>query len=105
MKTLISFIVFFSVLIVLLIGSYSNLNYVKENAQQRWVSAGFEIVNYEGYQIGSLGYGTSYGGARVYYNLKRIPDNGILYNAALWRWGNELHIYNLRALDAIKPTN
>jgi hypothetical protein len=44
-----------------------------------------------------------YGGACVFYTLKKIPDNGILYEGCLQRWGDELHLYELQAVDAINP--
>jgi len=49
--------------------------------------------------------GTPYGRAYVWYTLKHIPDNGLPYAAALQRWGDEYHIYNLSAKDAIGTGN
>lgn len=81
----------------------NNLEYIKTNAPQRWKSAGFVISGYDGYTFGS---GTgSYGGAQVWYYLKKNPDNGIIYSGYLQRWGDEIHTYRLEAVDAIKPTN
>jgi len=87
----------------LITGSPGNLDYVKEHAEERWESVGFEIIGYEGYQWGFWGYNT-YGGAKVWYNLKK-SDNNIMYNGFLRRWGDEIHVYNLEALDAIRPNN
>ena len=83
--------------------SYSNLDYVKERADQRWESMGFEVVGYDGFQWGVTYIHPSYGGAKVWHVLKRIPDNGIIYGGFLQRWGNEIHMYNVKAIDAIKP--
>jgi len=80
---------------------YGNLDYIKDRADERWSSMGFEIVGYDGFQWG-MGLGT-YGGARVWYVLKKSPDNGVLYSGYLSRWGEEIHMYNLRALDALNP--
>jgi len=90
------------IIITLTVGSPGNLDYVKDNAASRWQSQGFKIAGYDGYQWGFWGY-NSYGGAKVWYILHRIPDNGILYIGSLWRWGKEIHVYNVKALDAIKP--
>lgn len=86
--------------------SSGNLDYVKARAEMTWNANGFETVGYQGYQWGKWGiFGSTYGGAAVWYRLKNIPDNGIIYEGALQRWGNEIHIYNLEAIDAIKPEN
>lgn len=104
-----SLIKFFALCGVLLVGSCSfwawptsnNLAYVKANAAEKWTQAGFSISGYDGYNFGS-GVGP-YGGAYVWYYLKKIPDNGITYGGAVQRWGDEIHTYNLSAIDAIKP--
>jgi len=99
MKKLILFILLFFI-----VGCGSaNLEDVKQNAPKVWESNGFEIVGYQGY-LWYLGMpGTSYGGALVWYTLHKIPDNGIIYQGAIQRWGDEYHIYFLRAKDAIQP--
>ena len=80
---------------------YGNLDYVKDNAENRWNSQGFEVVGYDGFQwdfwVGP------YGGASVWYILKKTTDNGVIYSGALKRWGDEIHVYNVEAIDAIKP--
>lgn len=84
--------------------SSSNVDEVKQKSNEVWRQAGFEVVGYEGWEKG--GYlGGSYGGAFVWYTLKRIPDNGIIYHGSIQRWGDEYHIYALSALDAIRPEN
>ena len=79
-----------------------NLDYVKEHASNKWAKQGFEVVDYEGYEFGFMGF-NSYGGANVWYRLKKIPDNGITYSGYIQRWGDELHVYGPEAIDAIKP--
>ena len=89
----------------------NNLDYVKQHGPATWQSVGFEPIGYEGYQYGA-GVGT-YGGANVWWTLRRVPDNGLLYNGYLQRWGNELHVYSIRTVErgsllpaktATKPT-
>ena len=78
-----------------------NLDQVKESAGYTFQKNGFDIVGYQGYQFG-LSYYPGYGGAMVWYTIKK-KSNGITYEAALQKWGGEYHIYNLSAIDAIKP--
>lgn len=91
--------------LLLLLGcSSGNLDYVRQKAKEKWRLQGFEIIDYEGYQWGFWGF-NSYGGAKVWHRLKKIPDNGITYSGNMQRWGNELHVYGPKALDAIMPKN
>lgn len=83
--------------------SSGNLDYTKEGAAQRWREVGFEVTGYQGFQWGSGGFGTPYGGAKVWHELRKIPDNGITYSGYLVRWGDELQVYGPIARDAIKP--
>jgi hypothetical protein len=85
--------------------SPGNLEYVKERGPDRWPEVGFEVVGYSGYQWGPLGFGTPYGGACVWWELRKIPDNGITYSGCLKRWGDTLEVYGTRARDAIQPRN
>lgn len=86
------------------VGSFGNLQYVKDNAESRFAENGFVVVGYEGYQWGGFqGLFTNYGGAKVWYNIESNRDDGILYNCYLKRWGNEIHIYKLVAVNAIQP--
>ena len=80
-----------------------NLENVKQNAPEVWKSNGFKILGYQGFQWYEYLPGTSYGGALVWYTLHKIPDNGLIYEGALLRWGEEYHIYALKAKDAIQP--
>lgn len=84
------------------IGSSGNIDYVKDRAQARWAEQGFEVVGYEGYQWGFGGFGTPWGGAKVWYRLRK-PGNDITYTGFLFRWGDELHVYGPKAIDAIRP--
>ena len=83
---------------------YGNLDYVKEHAEETFKSNGFEIQGYQGYQYGTVLPFTTYGGAVVWYTIKQ-SDSPIMYQAALKRWGDEIHIYSFTAKDAISPDN
>lgn len=85
--------------------SYGNKEDVKANAEETWKANGFQVVGYLGYEIGPVIPFTNYGGAYVWYTLHKIPDNGITYTGALQQWGDEVHVYNIRAKDAIQPQN
>ena len=84
-----------------------NLEYVKQHAEVRWSEMGFSIVGYDGFNWGDCWFKV-YGGAKVWYILERIPNRGypnneITYSGYLQRWGDEIHMYGLKAIDAIKP--
>jgi hypothetical protein len=72
---------------------------IKDHAALTWKQAGFEIIGYEGYNYG----GPSTWGGEVWYTLRRIPDNGIIYDGCISKWDDEYHIYSITAIDAIKP--
>lgn len=82
--------------------SYANLDDVKSNAPRVWKEAGYQIIGYSGYTMGNH-IGPGYGGAAVWFMVTRIPANGITYEGYIQKWGNEYHVYNVRAIDAIKP--
>lgn len=84
------------------VGTSGNLEYVKERAEQRFDELDLEVISYEGYVWGFWGY-NEYGGAHVWYMLKKKEDNGITYCGALQRWGDEIHLTRFRAYDALKP--
>ena len=91
-------------MILMMVGcGYGNLDYVKDGASERWEQVGLSVIGYDGYEWQFVLPFTTYGGAAVWYKLRKTPDNGILYEGALQRWGNEIHIYNVKAIDAIKP--
>ena len=80
--------------------SGANLDDVKKNSEKTFAGNGFEVVGYHGYQWG-VHLWPGHGGAVVWYAIKK--GNGITYEAALQKWGDEYHLYNLRAIDAIAP--
>ena len=91
-----------SIIVILLCFGYRYLNWtrhvswVKEHSDTAITQLGFEKVGYEGYQYHPIG-------GQVWYTMKRVPDNGIIYHAGCIRWFDEVHVYNLEAIDAIKP--
>lgn len=80
---------------------YANLDNIKQEAPVVWEQAGFRIIGYEGFQW-SFWLGGRYGGAHVWYTVRREPDNGIIYHGFIQRWGSEYHLYNIGAIDAIR---
>jgi len=94
MKLLIIPLIFAS---IIYLGGCNTLkvNRIKSRANETWHNAGFEVVGYEGYQVGSL---FTTPGGKVWYVVSR---NGVTYDGFLVEWFGEIHIYNLHALDAI----
>ena len=76
---------------------YRNVNETKAAATKVWRDAGYEILGYEGYQWAPLH------GSAVWYIVRRTDENRVTYHGYLAKWGDEHHIYKLRAIDAIKP--
>ena len=76
---------------------------ILSKADAKWQRLGYQTVEYEGWQMGSGIPFTRYGSAKVWHQLRRIPDNGIAYSGYLVRWGDEIHVYGPHAIDAIKP--
>jgi hypothetical protein len=79
--------------------SYRNVDDIKAHAAKVWDDAGFEIVGYEGYQIGN----PEMPGGRVWYVVIRKGDASIRYEGCITKWFGEYHIYRLHAIDALKP--
>jgi hypothetical protein len=71
----------------------SDVPNIKESARTVWHSNGFEVVGYQGYQH-------TFRGGCVWYTLSR---NNITYKGCIQKNGNEYHLYNIKALDAITP--
>ena len=79
--------------------TYDGIDELKEAAPEVFSKAGFEVIGYEGYTLGSRVPFTDYGSANVWFILKREDT---IYSALLNSWGDEIHIYNLKALNAIR---
>lgn len=80
--------------------SYRHVDEIKSAAPRVWDAAGYEIEAYSGYQIGDAFQAP---GGKVWYVVSRKGDSRITYKGFLTKWGDEYHIYNLTALDAIGP--
>lgn len=73
--------------------NYSNVDYIKKEAPEFLESQGFEINVYHGYES------DLFFGGNVWYTVK--DKDGYIYELALQRWKDELHIYNLTCLNAV----
>lgn len=80
--------------------SSSNLEQAKQQACERWKQVGYQCVGYEGYEIG-MWFGGQYGGAKVWHSLRREENPSVIYTGYVQFWGDELHIYGPKAIDAI----
>jgi hypothetical protein len=79
--------------------SYENVSAIKQHASETWAASGFEIIGYEGYEIGGFLCGTP--GGKVWYIVQRKGDAKTRYDGFITKWGDEYHIYNLKAIDAL----
>lgn len=66
---------------------------IKLASQGVWQKNGYEVIGYEGYQLTLL----DRPGGCVWYIVRRADTD---YHGCISRWGDEYHIYNLRALNA-----
>jgi hypothetical protein len=78
-------------------GCSRNVDEVKQHSEQVFENNGFKIIGYQGYKLSLI-----FGGI-VWYTIKKSNDNGITYDAGIAKWGDEYHLYNLKAIDAISP--
>lgn len=67
--------------------------WVNSRAAAYYKQRGFDVVGYQGYNMWATG--------RCYWYTTRRGE--ITYESCLLKWGNEVHEYSLRAIDAIKP--
>lgn len=92
-----------AVLVTIMFGlrsmAFRNVSWVKEHSSIGAEQIGYEIVGYEGYQSDIIH------GGLVWYTLRHKIDNGIMYHAGFARWDDEVHVYSLKAIDAIRPNN
>jgi hypothetical protein len=92
-----------SVIVLLIFGflvygcSPKNVDFVKAGMTEKWRRQGYQCMDYDGWTAG-FGIG-HYGGSHVWCRLKRIPDDGILYDGWIERWGDELHVYGPTAVS------
>ncbi len=81
--------------------SYRNVDRIKAASPVTWAAAGFQIVGYEGYQIGD----PFSPGGKVWYVVQRNGDPKTRYHGYISKWGTEYHVYNLKAIDALTPSD
>lgn len=92
--------IFAIMLIALLTGcSASNVPDIKAHATEAWAQAGFKVVGYEGYEWTGFG---MWGGC-VWYTVQRKHDDKVMYHGCVTKWGDEYHLYGIKALDALVP--
>jgi hypothetical protein len=84
---------------LILSGCTWNVAYVKQQAPAYLKAQGYEIVAYEGYETSG-----PFCGGYVWYEVKR-SDSPIVYQLALCKWGNELHMYNVKNISNQVQTN
>ena len=68
-------------------------DWIDRRAKAYYEARGFQMAGYQGYNMWIIG--------RCYWYTTRRGE--ITYESCLLRWGNEVHEYSLRAVDAIKP--
>lgn len=78
--------------------SYRNVADIKAHAEQMWNKNGYEVIGYEGYQVGTF----ESPGGRVWYIVRRRGQDNVTYHGYVSKWFGEYHIYELHAIDAIK---
>lgn len=66
--------------------------WVNSRAAQYYQSHGFKVLGYQGYNINSIG--------RCYWYT--VQRDQTIYDSCLVRWNNEIHEYNLRAINAVR---
>jgi len=88
--------VFFALLVASFVwfqvGSSSNLDFLKESCPATFKAAGWDVGGYAGYEWGFGGFGSPYGGAKVWFYM-RSPTTKLTYQGYCMRWGNETHLY------------
>lgn len=73
---------------------YNDLEWVKARSQSYYAQGDFKIVRYQGYSIARQG--------RCYWYV--LEKDNTIYESCLLKWGDELHEYNFRAVNAIEGT-
>jgi hypothetical protein len=66
--------------------------YIQERSEKYYEQRGFKVLGYQGYNMWAIG--------RCYWYT--LEKNGTTFESCLVRWGDEIHEYCLRAVDAIK---
>ena len=88
------------------IGVSTRVEEIKERAPSAMELRGWEILRYEGYELGSF---NKHGG-KVWYHVRNINDHSIQYRVQVTLWGGELHYYyngpeSVSRLNVTHPSN
>jgi hypothetical protein len=78
-------------------GCTRNVDAGKACAPELAKQTGFEIIGYQGFNADPVI------GGIAWHTQRRIPDNGVIYEAGYTTWFGECQQYELKAVDAIKP--
>ena len=70
-----------------IVGTSSRVDEIKLRVPESMVERGWEILRYEGYQLGSFG---KHGG-KVWYHVRNVDNHEIQYRVMVSLWGGELH--------------
>jgi hypothetical protein len=68
---------------------------IKQNSTNTLNAAGFEVIGYEGYQMGDM-FGSP--GGKVWYIVRRPGETVRLHHCYISHWRGEYHIYDLKAI-------
>jgi len=69
-----------------------DFSYVNARSKAYYEDRGFQVIGYQGFNMWSAG--------RCYWYT--IERDKTIYESCLMKWGDEVHEYNLRALNAVK---
>lgn len=89
MKSLFGFVIsiFIAACLYGSIGTSTRVDEIKNRAPAAMVERGWDILRYEGYQLGSF----SRHGGRVWYHVRNHDNHDIQYRVYITLWGGELH--------------
>lgn len=78
--------------------NYSKIDIIKRNSTLAWNRAGYNIVGYEGLQIGM----PWAPGGQVWYTVNRTNQPDIIYHGFIgWWYTGEYQVWNVSAINAI----
>lgn len=73
----------------------NNVSYLKEKAPKHLETLGYSNIKYQGYETGFFG-------GNVWYVVTDTSNNSNYnYELATVKWNDEIHIYNLKCLNAL----
>lgn len=72
-----------------IIGTSTRVDEIKNRMPKEMESRNWQILRYEGYQLGSF----TYHGGKVWYHVANKENPNIQYRVFVTLWNNELHFY------------